>query len=167
MLTLTQMLFISFFVFCFFFWPCLVACGILVPWSGMEPMVLAFGARNLNHWTTGEIPKQILMCIYFLLLCKAHVVPFKHSKIWGTFYFCLQMVKLSRQTWFLTQCLFEIASNVSPQATLFSSLSLSILSVKQGSWSSPRLTQQLQMCAKHWLLCPTQSKHPINDNYPH
>lgn len=103
MLTSTQMLFISF----FFFWPCLVACGILVPWSVMEPMVLAFEARNLNHWTTREIPEQILLCIYFLLLCKAHVVPFKHSKIWGTFYFCLQMVTLSRQTWFLTQCVLN------------------------------------------------------------
>lgn len=94
------------FLFLFFFWPCLVAYGILVPWLVMEPMNLAFEARNLNHWTTGEIPEQTLLCIYFLLLFKAHVFPFKHSKIWGTFYFCLQMVTLSRHTWFLTQCLF-------------------------------------------------------------
>ena len=42
-----------------FIWLCWVlvsACGILVPWSGMESGLLALGAQGLSHWTTTEIP---------------------------------------------------------------------------------------------------------------
>ena len=37
------------FFFHFFFLPHLVACGILVPQPGMEPVLPALGAQNLNH----------------------------------------------------------------------------------------------------------------------
>ena len=32
--------------------PLVVACGILVPWSGIEPGPSALGAQSLSHWTT-------------------------------------------------------------------------------------------------------------------
>ena len=40
----------------FFFWLHCMACGLLVPWSGMEPMSPAVEAQSLNHWTTRETP---------------------------------------------------------------------------------------------------------------
>ena len=36
-------------------WPCCMACGILVSWSGMETAPPALKAQNLNHWTTREV----------------------------------------------------------------------------------------------------------------
>ena len=36
-------------------------CRILVPRSGIEPMITAVGAQSLNHWTTREIPKICLL----------------------------------------------------------------------------------------------------------
>ena len=36
----------------FFFWPRCMACGILAPWSGIEPASPAVGVCSLNHWTT-------------------------------------------------------------------------------------------------------------------
>ena len=33
-----------------------MAYGILVPWSGIEPMPPAVEAWNLNHWTAKEVP---------------------------------------------------------------------------------------------------------------
>ena len=38
------------------FWPCCMACGILVPWPGIEPMSPAVEAWSLNNWTTREVP---------------------------------------------------------------------------------------------------------------
>ena len=32
------------------------ACGILVPWPGIEPMPPAVDAQSLNHWTAREVP---------------------------------------------------------------------------------------------------------------
>ena len=40
----------------FFFWPCHVTCGIVVPRSGIEPMPLALEVLSLNHWTAREVP---------------------------------------------------------------------------------------------------------------
>ena len=42
-------------LFFFSFWPCYVACKILVPQPGTEPVPSAWGAQNLNHWTTREV----------------------------------------------------------------------------------------------------------------
>ena len=45
-------------LFCFSFlcsWPCLMAYGILVPWSGIASMPLALETWSLNHWTTREV----------------------------------------------------------------------------------------------------------------
>ena len=40
----------------FIFFPCLAACGILVPWPGIKPMPPALGAWNFSHWTIREVP---------------------------------------------------------------------------------------------------------------
>ena len=51
---------LSFHLFFFFNWLCHVACGILVPWPGIEPMPPAMEAWNLNHWTIREVPDHPL-----------------------------------------------------------------------------------------------------------
>ena len=45
------------FIFILFnsFWPCLAACGILVPWPGVKPTSPALGAWSVSHWTAGEV----------------------------------------------------------------------------------------------------------------
>ena len=42
--------------FCFVFWLHCVACGILVPWWGIEPMSSAMEPQSLKHWTTRQVP---------------------------------------------------------------------------------------------------------------
>ena len=44
--------------FCLFliFWPHHAACGILVPWPGIEPAPPAVEAWSLNYWTAREVP---------------------------------------------------------------------------------------------------------------
>ena len=43
-----------FFFFNYFFWLHCVACGILVPPSGIEPRPLSVKASSPNQWTTRE-----------------------------------------------------------------------------------------------------------------
>ena len=40
-----------------------MACGILVPQPGIEPMPPALEVQSLNHWTTRGVPFQPLNCI--------------------------------------------------------------------------------------------------------
>ena len=37
------------------------ACGILTPWSGIKPTPPCNGRWSLNHWTTREVPWNILL----------------------------------------------------------------------------------------------------------
>ena len=37
------------------------ACGILVPWSGIEPVPPAVEMQILNHWITREVPYKIFL----------------------------------------------------------------------------------------------------------
>ena len=39
------------------FWLYHVACGILVPGSGIEPVPPAVRAQSLNHWAAREVPR--------------------------------------------------------------------------------------------------------------
>ena len=39
----------------FFFWPCNMACGILVPLPGIKPATFALEVQSLNHWTAREV----------------------------------------------------------------------------------------------------------------
>ena len=41
------------------FWPCCVACRILVPQPGIKPVLSALEARSPNHWTAREFPRRI------------------------------------------------------------------------------------------------------------
>ena len=43
------------FFFFFLFLPCLVACGILVPWAGIKSRPPAVEAQSPNHWTAREL----------------------------------------------------------------------------------------------------------------
>ena len=52
---ITQMKELSTFCFFFFFWPCCMACGILVPWPRIEPEPPAVEVQSPNHWTTREV----------------------------------------------------------------------------------------------------------------
>ena len=49
----------------FFFQPCYVACGILVPRPGIQPMPLAVEAWGLDHWIAREVPS-----VHFFLMEK-------------------------------------------------------------------------------------------------
>ena len=57
LLTLTAHVKITWGVFFFFFF---FACGILVPWPGIEPVLTALKECSLNHWTVREIPQGAL-----------------------------------------------------------------------------------------------------------
>ena len=43
-----------------FFWPHRVACRILVPWPGIEPVPPVVEAQSPNHWTSREVLKHHL-----------------------------------------------------------------------------------------------------------
>ena len=44
-----------------------MACGILVPQPGIEPVPPAVEAQSLKHWTTREVPRvSLLNCISYL-----------------------------------------------------------------------------------------------------
>ena len=48
----------------YLFGPHHMACGILVPWPGIEPMPPALEARSPNHWTT----REVLLSVVFLFI---------------------------------------------------------------------------------------------------
>ena len=56
-----------------YFWPCSAACGILVPWPGIEPAPSAVKARSPNHWTTRELLHLFILlsslnvCVYMYM----------------------------------------------------------------------------------------------------
>ena len=50
--------------------PCM-ACGILVPQPGIEPMSPAVETQSLNHWTAREVPKDTDGLFYFMFWFKA------------------------------------------------------------------------------------------------
>ena len=60
--------------FFFFFWPCCMACGILVPQPGIEHRPLAVRAWNPNHWTAREFLGSCL------LRCDLHKINRPHYK---------------------------------------------------------------------------------------
>ena len=83
------------FLFCFVFWPCRMACKILVPRPMIEPVPPAVEARSLNHWTAREVPPmpfvertihspptRLYLCTYWSHLCASisgHSIPFHWS----------------------------------------------------------------------------------------
>ena len=70
-------LFLCFFFF--FFWPCHLACGILVPRPGIKPVAPAVEARSPNHWTTTEFLPDFYLpnlhnCVTQFLKINKHLV---------------------------------------------------------------------------------------------
>ena len=42
------------------------ACGILLPWPGIEPVAPAVEAWSLNHWTARQDPNIPLLCCHMV-----------------------------------------------------------------------------------------------------
>jgi hypothetical protein len=63
-LWLSPLLFVCLFVF----WLCHEACGILVPWSGIEPMTPVVEAGSLNHWTARKVPCPHFWYLHLFML---------------------------------------------------------------------------------------------------
>ena len=55
------LLFVFVFRVFFFFWPHSVACKILVPQPGVEPVPPALGKQSLRHWTIREVPGYLFL----------------------------------------------------------------------------------------------------------
>ena len=53
-----------------------LACGLLVPWPGIEPVPAAVGARLPSHWTAREV-SFLKLVNFFLLHCIVHGVLVK------------------------------------------------------------------------------------------
>ena len=49
--------------FFFSFWPQHMACGILVPWPGIEPEFSALETQNLNQRTSREVPSLEILSL--------------------------------------------------------------------------------------------------------
>ena len=47
------------FVQLFYFLPRHKACGILIPWPGIEPTTRVLEAQSLNHWINRQVPVQL------------------------------------------------------------------------------------------------------------
>ena len=46
---------------------CQVACGILVPWPGIQPIVFALEVRNLNHGMARQVPSTYFFWRFLLV----------------------------------------------------------------------------------------------------
>ena len=57
-------LFVLHFFFFLIFWPHQVACGILVPQPGIEPVPPAVEAQSLNHRTAREVPVSCILNVF-------------------------------------------------------------------------------------------------------
>ena len=64
------------------FWPCPVACGILVPLPRIEPMPPALEAQSLNHWTTREV---LIHCLYISFFACLSICQYLMSSIFVSF----------------------------------------------------------------------------------
>ena len=51
-----------------FFWLHHKACRILIPWPGIEPLLLAEEVWSLNHWTTREPWRSVFLPMSYLEL---------------------------------------------------------------------------------------------------
>lgn len=74
----------------FMFWPSCVACRVLIPWTGIEPMSPVVNVQTPNPWTTREIPKGFLLHLEYALTTQAHrtlpdLLPTGHSWFFLTY----------------------------------------------------------------------------------
>ena len=71
-----------------FFWPHSAACGILIPWPGIEPVPLVLQEQSLNHWTSREVLGLVRWNRVWLSIGRASVILKWSSKnpftyFWG------------------------------------------------------------------------------------
>ena len=52
-----------------------MACGILVPRPGIEPVSPALEAQNLNHWTISEVLKDFFFLTELICVLESHLWP--------------------------------------------------------------------------------------------
>ena len=52
-----------------------MACGVLVPWPGIEPMSPAMEAWSLNHLMAREVPVEIILKLKSLFVVLAASSP--------------------------------------------------------------------------------------------
>ena len=71
----------------FYFWPHHMACRILVPQPGIEPLPPAVEVWSLNHWTTREVLSELFDFVNFCLsLLQEHYFLFIISFFLGNIY---------------------------------------------------------------------------------
>ena len=63
------------YIYFFIFWPCRVACGILVPRAGMEPGPSAVKVQSPNYCTT----REFLLSVYFFFFLKIYLFIWLHQ----------------------------------------------------------------------------------------
>ena len=91
------------------------ACGILVPWSGTEPVPTVLSAQTLNHWTTREVPVKplLLLLLLIFLFWFPNLLPFKIWVLnWGgkknpiswSNWFASRLISLHFCAWLLSLC---------------------------------------------------------------
>ena len=52
-----------------------MACGTLVSWSRIEPILPAMEAQSVNHWISREVPLSLFLFCFVLFLITYLVVP--------------------------------------------------------------------------------------------
>ena len=57
-----------------------MACGILVPWPGIEPTPLSLEIQSLNHWAAREDPNSYFLFLWRRFCSKTSSVHFSEIK---------------------------------------------------------------------------------------
>ena len=71
-------------LFYLFIWPLHAACGLLVPWPGIEPKPPAVEARSLNHWAPREFSRRshFFLPLAVLIRVKDAMAPHSSTPAW-------------------------------------------------------------------------------------
>ena len=85
------------FIYYFIFWPCLMACMILVPQPGIKHEPPALEAWRLNRWSTREVPSASLTIVFHYGLLGCSFFP------WTSWEFLLWCLALQGASWCFTQ----------------------------------------------------------------
>lgn len=69
----------------FLFWLGHLACEILVPQSGMEPMPLAVAVKSPKHWTVSKVPGLLFFQVNILKFLKYFygMLAFLRHRVWS------------------------------------------------------------------------------------
>ena len=86
--------------FFFFFWLHRVACGILVPQPGIEPVPSAVKVQGPNHWTVREFP---LVCVFNLEFIQQFLQQVELKAGLGSCSACATLLHKGRDSFIQTQ----------------------------------------------------------------